>query len=98
MARTPRTEFYISRLLAAVQTRSETTLAAIVRFDNCPPVERSRCLHGTGVRSRLFSNARFAGCRDHGRDEQAATTRLEQGLRLTAFWLAECAHVSTRVQ
>ena len=85
MTRTPRTQFYISRLLAAVQTRSETTRAGILRFDSCPPVERSLCLHGTGVRSGLFIIAWFAACHDHGRVDRAAMAQLEQGLRLTAF-------------
>jgi hypothetical protein len=98
MARTPRTQFYISRLLEAVQTRGETTLAAMLRFDSCPPGERSLRLRGTGVRGRLFSNARFAVCRDHGRDDLAAIAHLEQGVRLPVFWFAECASVSAGVQ
>jgi hypothetical protein len=97
MARTLRTQFYISRLLAAVQTRSETALAGIPRSGSCPPADRSLFPNGAGVPGGLFINACSAVCRGCGRDERAAAVSLKQGLRLTASWLAESANMSTGV-
>ncbi len=97
MARTSRTQFYISRLPAAVQARSETTLAGIPRSGSCPPADRSPFPNGAGARSGLFADVCFAVCRHCGRAKQPAVANLQRGLRLTPSWLAARVNMSTGV-
>ena len=97
MARILHTKFYISRLLAAVQSRCETPLAAIPRSGSCRPADRPLFPDGAGVRSGLFINACCAVCRHCRCDAQVAVANLEQALRLTASGLAARVNMSTRV-
>ena len=97
MARTSRTQFYISRPPAAVQTRSETTPAGIPRSGSCASAERTPFPDGAGVRSGLFTDVCFAVCCRCGRAEQPAVGSPQRGLRLTASWLAAWFNMSTGV-
>jgi hypothetical protein len=95
MARTLHTNFYISRLLAAVRRWSATSPAAIRRSGSRPPADRSLVPNGAGVGSGLFINACCAVCRHCRCDEQVAAANLGQSLRLSAFRLLDRVNMST---